>query len=362
MEGVVRGPDPDFWRGKKVLVTGHTGFKGAWLTLWLHRLGAEVSAFALVPQSGPSLYELAGIAGSCRGVIQNLLEPTGVVAAVRDARPQVVLHLAAQALVRQSLVDPAETFASNVMGTTNLLDALRDSKGLEAIVAVTSDKVYANDNSGRPLREGDHLGGHDPYSASKAACEHVIHAYAGSYFTARNIPVASARGGNVIGGGDFARDRIVPDCVRAALQGDPVLLRHPESTRPWQHVLDCLCGYLLFAENLVQSPDKTPRALNFGPQAGDDISVAELAAEMLAALDALSKLELASCGQSIEATKLALDCTLARQTLGWQDRLVGRSAIAASAAWYRKWHQGDDMRSATLSEIESYQAGMEVCP
>ena len=277
MEGVVAVPDSSFWQGKRVLVTGQTGFKGAWLALWLHRLGAEVTGIALPPASQPNLYDLSDVADACDSQFLNLLDAESLSDAVSKVQPQVVLHLAAQALVRQSLADPAETFASNVMGTVNLLNALRNMDGLQAIVAVTSDKVYANDNLGTPMREDDVLGGHDPYSASKAACEHVIHAYAGSYFAANNVPLVSARGGNVIGGGDFAVDRIVPDCLRAAIANEPVVLRNPESTRPWQHVLDCLCGYLLFAERLVSAPGETPRAINFGPLSGADIPVATLA-------------------------------------------------------------------------------------
>ena len=211
-------------------------------------------------------------------------DAAGVAARVADARPQIVLHLAAQALVRRSLDDPAGTFATNVVGTMNLLAALRGAEGLEAILVVTSDKVYANDGAGRPMREDDRLGGHDPYSASKASCELAVRSFADSFLAGTDTRLATARSGNVIGGGDFAEDRIGPDCVRAALAGVPVVLRHPRSTRPWQHVLDCLCGYLLFAEHLAQAPETAPRTLNFGPEPGDDMPVAAFAEAMLAAL------------------------------------------------------------------------------
>lgn len=357
MEGVVTAPDPGFWRGRRVLVTGHTGFKGAWLTLWLDRLGAKVTAVALPPDPGPNLHDLACIRESCDGLIQDLRDAAGVAARVAEARPQIVLHLAAQALVRRSLVDPAGTFATNVVGTMNLLNALRGTEGLEAILVVTSDKVYANDGSGRPMREDDRLGGHDPYSASKAACELAAHSFADSFLAGTGIRLATARGGNVIGGGDFAEDRIAPDCVRAALEGVPVVLRHPRATRPWQHVLDCLCGYLLFAEHLTGAPEAAPRALNFGPEPGDEIAVAEFAEAMLAALGARSGVEVREPERSVEAPRLALDSALARRALGWRDRLVGRQAIEASAAWYRRWRQGEDMRAATLAEIDCYQSG-----
>jgi CDP-glucose 4,6-dehydratase len=356
---MVSAPDPGFWRGKRVLVTGQTGFKGAWLTLWLERLGAEVTAFALAPESGPNLHDLARIPESCNGLIQDLRDAVGVAALVAEARPQIVLHLAAQALVRRSLADPAGTFATNVVGTMNLLNSLRGSQGLQAILVVTSDKVYANDGSGHPMREDDRLGGHDPYSASKAACELAVHAFAKSLLVGTDIQLATARGGNVIGGGDFAEDRIAPDCLRAALENVPIVLRHPRATRPWQHVLDCLCGYLLFAEHLVRAQDAAPRALNFGPEPGHEIPVAEFAATMLNMLGAEAGVEVCEPECSVEAKRLSLDSTLARQTLGWRDQFVGREAIRASAAWFHRWCQGEDMRVATLDEIDHYESCAE---
>lgn len=354
MEGVVSLPDAAFWRGRRVLLTGQTGFKGAWLALWLHRLGAEVSAFALTPGPGPSLFELAGISQACAGDVQDLRDEAGVAALVRRARPQVVLHLAAQALVRRSLVDPADTFATNVLGTVNLLNALRGLDGLEAALVVTSDKVYLNDGSGRPMREDDPLGGHDPYSASKAACEIAVRSFSESFF-ADGAQLATARAGNVIGGGDFAEDRVVPDCVRAAAAGKPLVLRHPRATRPWQHVLDCLCGYLLYAERLVNDGATAPRALNFGPEPGGEVPVIDVARAVLGALGANVGIQVHEPEQSVEAPRLALDSALARRTLGWRDRLAGTAAIEAAAAWYRRWMAGEGMRGATLVEIERYE-------
>lgn len=351
-------PDAGFWRGRRVLLTGQTGFKGAWLALWLDRLGAEVSAFALPPEPGPSLFGLAGVAGSCASHNQDLRDAAGVAALVARARPQVVLHLAAQALVRRSLARPEETFATNVLGTVNLLCALREVEGLEAALIVTSDKVYANDGSGRALSEVDPLGGADPYSASKAACELAAASMGGTFFAARGIPVATARAGNVIGGGDFAEDRVVPDCVRAATAGRPVTLRHPHATRPWQHVLDCLCGYLLFVERLVRAPAAAPRALNFGPDR-PGVPVIELARSVMEALGSPGGIEVREPGRSVEAPRLALDSTRARQALGWSDRLAAPAAIEATAAWYRRWRAGEDMRAATRAEIDRYQSGEE---
>lgn len=362
MEGVVSTPDAEFWRKRRVLLTGQTGFKGAWLALWLARLGAEVSAFALPPEPGPTLFHLADVAESCDSRIQDLRDAAGVARLVRQARPQIVLHLAAQALVRRSLAMPMETFATNVLGTINLLHALGETEGLEAVLVVTSDKVYANDGSGRAIREADPLGGDDPYSASKAACELAVNSMRRSFLSARGVPVATARAGNVIGGGDFAEDRLVPDCVRAAMAGRAVVLRHPQSTRPWQHVLDCLCGYLLYAERLASAPATVPQALNFGPASGDAIPVIELAGAILQAMGATSGIEVREPEHSVEAPLLSLDSSLARSTLGWRDRLSGPPAIETTAAWYRRWQSGDDMRAATLAEIDRYQAGNGTLP
>lgn len=357
MEGVVRVPDPAFWRGRRVLLTGQTGFKGAWLALWLERLGAEVSAFALAPEPGPNLFLSAQVKDSCASSIQDLRDAMGVATEVRQARPQIVLHLAAQALVRRSLATPVETFNTNVLGTINLLYALRDLEDLEAVLVVTSDKVYANDGSGRAVCETDSLGGQDPYSASKAACELAVNSLRQSFLAPRGVHVGTARAGNVIGGGDFAEDRVVPDCVRAAVAGRPVVLRHPRSTRPWQHVLDCLCGYLVFAERLASAPGTVPQTLNFGPAPGHAIPVIELAKSILAAMGSTAGIKVCEPEHSIEAPLLSLDSTLARRTLGWRDRLSGPAAIAATAAWYRHWQAGEDMRAVTLEEIDRYQAG-----
>ena len=357
LEGVVSIPDDAFWRGRRVLLTGQTGFKGAWLALWLERLGAEVSAFALAPEPGPNLFGAARVAESCESRIQDLRDATGVAREVRRTRPQIVLHLAAQALVRRSMAMPAETFATNLLGTINLLQALSELEGLEAVLVVTSDKVYANDGSGRAICETDPLGGNDPYSASKAACELAVNCWRRSYLSPRGIAVATARAGNVIGGGDFAEDRVVPDCVRAAIAGRPVVLRHPRATRPWQHVLDCLCGYLIYAERLASAPASAPQALNFGPAPGHAIPVIDLARSVMAAMGSASEIRVCEPEHSIEAALLSLDSTLARRTLGWRDRLPGPAAIEATAMWYRRWQAGDDMRAATLAEIDRYQAG-----
>jgi CDP-glucose 4,6-dehydratase len=351
---VMRTPiDRTFWRGKRVLLTGHTGFKGAWMAAMLAHLGARVTGFALAPDAAPNLFELAGIAAIVPKGFADLREPQTVIAAAHEARPEIVLHLAAQALVRRAVREPVATFATNVMGTAHLLDALRTVEGLQAVLVVTSDKVYENPERGKPFREGDALGGHDPYAASKAAAEIVTASFARTWFDARDIAVATARGGNVIGGGDFAADRIVPDIYRAMVGGHELVLRHPAATRPWQHVLDCITGYLVYAQALGQRLP-VPRALNFGPSGDSQIPVATLAAAMQAALGSKSGWRVVKSDEAPEMATLALDSTLARQSLGWSDHLVGEAAIRATASWYLAFARGDDMAKFTAQSIEDY--------
>lgn len=351
-----RLPNPDFWRDRRVLLTGHTGFKGSWAALWLEQLGAEVTGLALEPDSDPSLYTLARVEGGLRSLIVDMRDRHGVEAAVRAARPQIVLHLAAQALVRRSIREPVETIATNVMGTTHLLDALRRQTGLEAVLVVTSDKVYANAERGLPFAETDALGGKDPYSASKAAVELVTAAFATSYFDALDIPLATGRAGNVVGGGDFSENRIVPDLVRAALTGETLVLRHPEAVRPWQHVLDCVAGYFIYAEALANR-EGVPQTLNFGPEPSEPVTVAEFADALQAALGVAGGWRHEPVEGSVEARHLTLASDTARRLLDWRDRLPGRACVNAVADWYRSWMQGKDMREVTLAQLAAYQSG-----
>ncbi len=348
-------PNPAFWAGKRVLLTGHTGLKGGWAALWLAAMGAKITGFALAPDTEPSLFQLADVGSGVKSVIGDLRDEQAVRAAVDAADPEIVLHLAAQPLVRRSIVQPIETFATNIQGTAHLLNALRERKVLKAILVVTSDKVYLNDQQGRPFVEGDELGGKDPYAASKAATEIVTRSFAASYFDKANVPVATARAGNIIGGGDFAEDRLVPDIVRAIQKKQRLVLRHPEATRPWQHVLDCVTGYLLYAEALAQNRD-TPRALNFGPQAENlNVSVAELAKAMLPALGAEATWDHVPVPGSIEMKALSLDSALARKHLNWTDRLGGALGVTWTADWYRAHAAGSDMRTLTRRQIADYQ-------
>ena len=270
-----------FWRDRRVLLTGHTGFKGAWLALWLERLGAQVFGLALPPTIPSPRGFPNWRPRRSRSRIGDIRDAGVVARAVQEARPQIVIHMAAQALVRRSYRAPVETFATNVMGTAHLLDSLRGAEGLQAVLVVTTDKVYRNDGNGHPFAEDDPLGGADPYSASKAAAEIVVASMATSFFGGKGV--ATARAGNVIGGGDWSEDRLIPDIWRAVKAGKPLRLRNPEATRPWQHVLDPLAGYLRYAERLASGAD-VPKALNFGPLPGDALTVAEIADAMLAAM------------------------------------------------------------------------------
>ncbi|MGD9783040.1 MAG: CDP-glucose 4,6-dehydratase [Hyphomicrobiaceae bacterium] len=346
-------PSLSFWRGRRVLLTGHTGFKGAWTAVWLAHMGAEVTGFALAPDSDPALFEMAGLGGRVRSLIGDLRDMSAVRAAVVAAKPEIVLHLAAQPIVRRSIVDPVETIAVNVLGTAHLLEAVRVEGSARLVLVVTSDKVYANSDSGRPFAESDALGGKDPYSASKAATELVARAFAQSYFEDLGVRLATARGGNVVGGGDYAADRIVPDIVRSALAGETLVLRMPEATRPWQHVLDCIAGYLVYVEAMAQD-EALPRSMNFGPVPGRDVTVRQLAEATLAALGRPVAWQHEPVAGAKEMKLLAVDSIRARSALGWRDRLAGDALVAWTARWYRAVHAGADAFDTTLRQINDY--------
>jgi len=352
--GAVAALDPGFWRGKRVLLTGHTGFKGGWAAIWLRELGAEVTGLALAPDQTPSLFELAAVGRLAESLIVDLRDAAAVEAALAGRSFDLVLHMAAQPIVRTAVADPVATFASNVMGTVHLLQALRAQPELKAALVVTSDKVYANAETGRAFAEGDALGGKDPYSASKAAAEIAVQSFARSYFEPAGVAVATGRGGNVIGGGDFSRDRIVADIVRAARAREPVVLRHPEATRPWQHVLDCLAGYLVYLQALSLTPE-TPRATNFGPKPGGrQVTVGELATLGVEALGARPWRHEPDPA-SLEARSLAIDAGLARRALGFESRLDAPQAVALTMDWYRRQADGEDALGLCRAQIADYE-------
>jgi len=316
-------------------------------------MGAEVTGLSLAPDQSPSLFEMARVAERVDSHLGDIRDPAAIDDALKDRTFDLVLHMAAQAIVRTSVEDPLGTFDTNVMGTARLLQALRGQTALKAVLTITSDKVYANNDSGRAFQEGDNLGGKDPYSASKAAAEIVVQSFAKSYF--KDVAVGTARGGNVIGGGDFSRDRLVADIVRAVSAGEAVVLRHPEATRPWQHVLDCLAGYFTLLEALALRPD-APRALNFGPRPGGaEVTVGELATLGVQALGGKAWVHEPD-PRSLEAKALAIDATLARTVLGFESRLEATAAVALTMDWYGRQAAGEDALALCLEQIEGYEA------
>jgi CDP-glucose 4,6-dehydratase len=346
MEGLVSA---DAWRGRNVLVTGHTGFKGAWLFLWLEALGAEVAGLSLEPPTTPSLHALLG-----RTVEPVDIRHLGAVEErLRTVEPEVVFHLAAQSLVRPAFADPVGTYEVNVVGTAHVLEASRSLRSSPAVVVVTSDKVYAPSADGKPHDEDSPLGGAEPYSSSKAGAELVAAAYRRSYFDGR---VATARAGNVIGGGDWAADRLVPDVLRALDRSERVALRYPQAVRPWQHVLDPLRGYLLLAERLLDAPAQAPAALNFGPDPGESCSVASLVDRLTQGFGGQPGWRSGKEAQVVpETAELRLDATRARAALGWSPLLGLDEAVDWTVDWHRRLGAGEDARALTLAQIAAYE-------
>lgn len=349
----------EFVHDRSVVVTGHTGFKGSWLALWLARMGARVHGIALDPPGEPSLFAIAGVSDVLASDNRiDIRDRSALLEAVSASGPSVVFHLAAQPLVRESYEDPLGTFSTNVNGTLNLLEAVRQTPSVRAVVIATTDKVYENREWDHPYREPDRLGGRDPYSASKAACEVAVSSYRASFFGDGRHPalIATARAGNVIGGGDFARDRLVPDCLRAFAAGKPVRLRFPAAVRPWQHVLESLSGYILLADRLL-GPDgrRFARAYNFGPDHASDARVGTVA-EHLARLWGPDANVLHESGDDAphEAALLRLDSTKARIDLGWAPRLTLERALEWTVAWERSRLAGRDMRQMCEAQIAAY--------
>lgn len=335
----------NFWDSRRVFLTGHTGFKGSWLALWLHKLGADVVGYALDPPTNPSLFNLARIGELVTTVKGDTRDLAPLEAAVRDFRPEVVIHLAAQPLVHRSYADPVETYTTNVLGTVNLLEAVR-RVGANVVVNVTTDKVYENPEHNRAFREDEPKGGRDPYSSSKACSEFVAAAYRESFA----MPISTARAGNVIGGGDWSKDRLVPDLMRGT---DTVQIRSPDAIRPWQHVLNPLSGYLRLAEAMWESSDYAG-AWNFGPDERDEVSVRHVA-DRLSELRGV-KWEQETTPWSHEAQYLRLDSSKARTELGWEPRWDLEQALVSIAEWYEGYERGEDPRDLLTNQIESFQA------
>jgi CDP-glucose 4,6-dehydratase len=347
--------NPRFWSGCRVLLTGHTGFKGAWIGAILSRAGATLYGLALEPEQKPALSELLAGRFPISSEIIDLRDSAAVSEMVRRVQPQVVIHMGAQAQVRRGYADPVETYATNVLGTLHLLEALRGLSGLDVVLVVTSDKVYHNAEHGRPFKEDDVLGGGDPYSASKAATEVLVQSHRESFFSDGRARLATARGGNVVGGGDWSEDRLVPDIYRAVFNDEALLLRYPGARRPWQHVLDCCHGYLRYIEYLSGRPSADPPSLNFGPRTGEGATVSELADAMLNALGGNIRWRQSPGTLLPEKQNLELDSRLAERTLGWSPRLNQSETIAWTASWYRSFAEGRNAADLVDEQISLYQ-------
>ncbi len=328
-------PDLSFWRGRRVFLTGHTGFKGSWLTFWLAELGAEVCGYALPPDTAPNLFEDVAIGGLCRHVLGDVRDLSRLAHAMHDFAPDIALHLAAQPLVRRSYREPVETFATNVQGTVHFLEACRAVPGLAAAIVVTTDKVYADRGDARPHAEAGGLGGHDPYAASKSCAELVAASYRESFLADTGCAVATARAGNVIGGGDWSPDRLIPDAARAFAAGEPLRVRNPGAIRPWQHVVEPLSGYLVLAERLATEGALFAEAWNFGPDADQMLTVADIADGFCAAWGPGARwIAAPEPDAPRETATLALASDKAGRRLGWAPRMGAAEAVAATAAWY----------------------------
>ena len=342
------------WRGRRVFVTGHTGFKGGWLSLWLHEAGARVFGYALPPGSEPNLFTAAGIDRITEGSMADIRDLAALTQALCRCRAEVIFHLAAQPLVRRSYEDPIETYSTNVMGTANVLEAVRRADSVRAVIVVTSDKCYENREWPWGYRENDALGGHDPYSSSKACAELVTRAWRRSFTGARDLRIATARAGNVIGGGDWAADRLAPDAVRAFTQGRVLSVRQPSSVRPWQHVLEPISGYVSLAERLLSGDVQLPDAFNFGPSPAHTRSVQEVADELAALWGNGAQWDIDSGSQPSETRLLLLDSTQAMSVLDWRERLDLATTLTMTVNWYKAHLAGEDMSRVTREQLRAY--------
>jgi CDP-glucose 4,6-dehydratase len=351
--------EKDFWKDKKVFLTGHTGFKGSWLSLWLHSLGAQVTGYALGPPTKPSLFELCEIDGILKSVIADIRDRETLCRSMSEASPEIVIHMAAQPLVRESYKIPAETYEINVMGTVNLFEAVRNCLTIKAVINVTSDKCYENKELAWGYSENEPLGGYDPYSSSKACSELVTSAYRNSFFhpdkySAHGVGVASARAGNVIGGGDWATDRLVPDCIRAVLKGAKILIRNPHAVRPWQHVVEPLSGYLMLAKRLYENGPDFSGAWNFGPDDRDTKPVQWLVEKLCSEWGRSASYSIDETEQPHEAHYLKLDCSKAKSELGWHPRWNLEKALDSIIEWTKAYQEGKDLAKICLKQIEEY--------
>lgn len=353
LEGV--GMTSDFWRGKRVLLTGHTGFKGSWMSLWLQSLGAELQGLALAAPTAPALFSAARVVDGMHSEIADIRDFKHVIDVVATFQPEIVIHMAAQPLVRHSYKHPIETYATNVMGTVHVLEAVRQAATAKVIVNITTDKCYENREWVWGYREDEAMGGHDPYSSSKGCAELVSSAYRRSFMQEAGIALATARAGNVIGGGDWADDRLIPDMLRAFEQGLPVVIRNPLATRPWQHVLEPLSGYLSLAEKLWYEPLAYAEGWNFGPSDEDAKPVEWIVSELCSKWGDDASWKLDDAAQPHEAGFLKLDISKARHRLAWGPRWSLEQALEKIVSWHKAWLAGNDVRQLCLQQIQEYQ-------
>ncbi|CAN5545719.1 CDP-glucose 4,6-dehydratase [soil metagenome] len=347
----------EFWNGKRVLITGHTGFKGSWLTLWLTKLGAEVCGYSLAPDAVPNLFEDIKIEGEIRSVIEDIRDLTAFSATIGSFQPEIVIHLAAQSLVMRSYRDPVETYSTNLMGTVNVLEAVRKVDSVRSVVVVTTDKVYENGGRGVAFREDEKLGGFDPYSSSKACAELAVASYRNSFFADSETLIATTRAGNVIGGGDWCETRLFPDIFRSLIFGEKLVIRNPSSIRPWQHVLDPLAGYLLLAERLYGGERGLAASWNFGPSENDAKPVRWILNELKSIWNGPVSWEIAYGKPLHEEPVLKLDSGKARNELVWTPKLELSDAIRMTVEWYRVFNDKGDLRAITSGQIDRYENG-----
>ncbi len=351
MENVVN----NFWENKKVLVTGHTGFKGSWLSLWLQQLNAKVIGLALDPNTSPNLFTAANVAENMIDVRGDIRDAQTLFSVIQKHEPEIIIHMAAQPLVRYSYSNPVETYMTNVMGTVHLLEAVRQHACVRAVVNVTTDKCYENKEWHWGYREDEPMGGHDPYSNSKGCAELVTTAYRKSYF--KKLGLASARAGNVIGGGDWSEDRLLPDIINSCISKKTLQIRYPNATRPWQHVLEPLSGYLHLAQLLYSSPEKYSEAWNFGPDDSDAKPVEWIVKETFKCWGGNPTMEIIPSPDLHEATFLKLDCSKAQARLGWKPRWNIQQALASTVEWYKAFHAEKNMKEETLKQIKNFIEG-----
>ena len=345
-----------FWRGKKVFLTGHTGFKGSWLSLWLYQLGAKVTGFALDAPTRPSIFEDTKVNEAIeKSVIGDIRDAGLFMAAIKNAEPEIIIHMAAQPLVRESYIDPVGTYATNVMGTVNMLEAARKTPSVKVVLNITTDKCYENNEWVWGYRENESMGGYDPYSSSKGCAELVSSAYRKSFLQEKGIALATARAGNVIGGGDWASDRIVPDAMRAFMENKTLMVRNPLATRPWQHVLEPLSAYLLLCQKLFEQPIRFSEGWNFGPNDEDVQPVSNLADIMVKSWGGNVEWKVDDSNHPHEAQYLKLDCSKAKNLLKWKPIWCLERSLDETVQWYKAWHQDKNMGEFTMNQIKVYQ-------